>query len=73
MFNSRCEDIIHPALLSTDLVPNVEMATPSCGTCGAEVSQHDGRQHRAPAALHYHHAQLLIDSLGDDNLDKRGD
>ena len=54
----------------TDLVSNVEVATPGRRSGGTEVGQHDGRQHRAPAALHYHHAQLLIDGLGDDNLDK---
>ena len=55
----------------TDLVSNVEVATPGCRSSGTEVGQHDGRQHRAPAALHYHHAQLLIDSLRYDDLDTR--
>ena len=55
----------------TDLVPDVQLAAPGRGARGTEVGQHDGGQHRAPAALHYHHAQLLIDSLGYDDLDRR--
>ena len=52
----------------TDLVSNVEVATPGRRSGGTEVGQHDGGEHGAPATLYYHHAQLLIDGLRYDDL-----